>query len=139
MNPFISVIPSCVIVLIFCRVSSQPSAPLSYTRKVASADVRSLAGVPSDLRLTSYEKEDRVSFDTRNIVRKAQGSMSMSLASLSGSSSAARSSQPASLSVASKRIIGSAPAAGARRKRRWAVHTCTVHSLSHVQYSACGV
>lgn len=101
----------------YCRISSKPAEALAYTRKVSSADVRSLAGVPSDLKLTSYSKEDRVSFDTSKIVQQAQGSLQVSLASLSGSAPAASTRQTAPLSVASRKIIGSAPT-DARNKRR---------------------
>ena len=90
--------------------------------------MQSLAGVPSDLRVTSYNKEDRVSFDSNSIVQQAQGSMQVSLASLSGTTAAPR--QTAPLSVASRRIIGSAPA-GSRKRRRLGTHSQTHMLLTH--------
>ena len=86
---------------------------------MSSADVMMLAGVPSDLKVTSYNKEDRVSFDTNKIVQQAEGNMQVSLASLSGSSTtpAASTKQTAPLSVASRKIIGSAPSDSRKRRR----------------------
>ena len=92
---------------------------MAYTRTVSSADVRMLAGVPSDLKVTNYNKEDRVSFDANKIVQQAEGSLQVSLASLSGSSTtpAASTRQTAPLSVASRKIIGSAPSDSRKRRR----------------------
>ena len=67
------------------RYRSSVSEALSYTRTVTSSDVLYIAGVPDDLRLTSFDKEDMASFDSNNTLQLAQGSMHVSLASLSSS------------------------------------------------------
>ena len=89
---------------------SNPTEALAYTRTVSSADVRMLAGVPSDLKVTNYNKEDRVSFDANKIVQQAEGRLQFSFASLSSINTSAPTHKTAPLSVASRRIIGSAPA-----------------------------
>lgn len=63
----------------------QPSAAgaLSYTRTVTSSDVLYIAGVPDDLRLTNFDKEETASFDSSHTLQFAQGNMHVSLASLS--------------------------------------------------------
>ena len=63
----------------------QPSAAgaLSYTRTVTSSDVLYIAGVPDDLRVTNFDKEETASFDSSHTLQLAQGNMHVSLASLS--------------------------------------------------------
>ena len=66
-----------------CRYHSGATGALSYTRTVTSSDVLYIAGVPDDLRLTNFDKEETASFDSNHTLQFAQGNMHVSLASLS--------------------------------------------------------
>ena len=80
---------SLLFIIPCCRYHSSAAGALSYTRTVTSSDVLYIAGVPDDLRLTNFDKEETASFDSSNTLQLAQGNMHVSLASLS-------SAQPAS-------------------------------------------